>query len=107
LQSEAFCQLVESLGWTKVDAYEATGHKRDRANAVKFSEREDIATRRRELQVERESLGTLSGEAALRKILEGALHSGDWGTGSNGGSYHRRVGSVIEEAWRRSAAQFA
>jgi hypothetical protein len=78
LRHEAFCQLVEVLGWSKTDSYEAVGFKRDRANAVKFSEREDIAARRRELQVEREALKTMNGETALRKILEGAMHSGDW-----------------------------
>jgi hypothetical protein len=45
LQHEAFCVLVELQGWTKTDAYEGAGFKRDRANASAFSERPEIASR--------------------------------------------------------------
>lgn len=83
LKAEAFCQLVELLGWSKTDSYEAAGHKRDRANAVVYSEKAPIAKRMRELREERASLDNLTGEEAMRKILVGAMLSGDWGPASS------------------------
>jgi hypothetical protein len=104
LQHEAFCILVELQGWSRTDAYEGCGYKRDRANASAFAEKAEIAARRRELQEERKVIEAATGESALRRIMIEGLQTGDLGPAATaarllaeGDGSLRRLGQQAEE----------